>query len=136
MCAIDKSAVRVLVAEDNHALANVLRFNLQRAGIAVTVANNGKQAIELLGREAFDLLMTDFQMPGVNGEQLCRAVRQDLQLEDLPIVLCSAKGFELDIQGLKSEYRISEVLYKPFSMQAIVNLVQNLVVPKSSCSDV
>lgn len=128
--------MRVLVAEDNYALANVLRFNLQRAGLAVTVANNGLHAIDLLGREAFDLLMTDFQMPGANGEELCRAVRQELHLEQLPIVMCSAKGFELDIQGLKSAYGISEVLYKPFSIQTIVNVVQNLLYPKSTCSDV
>lgn len=136
MCVIDKNAARVLVAEDNYALANVLRFNLQRAGFAVTVANNGMQAIDLLGREAFDLLMTDFQMPGANGEQLCRAVRHDLLLDRLPIVLCSAKGFEVDIQALKSEYGISAVLYKPFSVQAIVNLVHNLVSPTSPCSGV
>ena len=136
MCAIAPKTSRVLVAEDNYALANVLRFNLQRAGIAVTVANNGLQAIDLLGREAFDLLMTDFQMPGANGEQLCRAVRRELQIEHMPIVMCSAKGFELDIQGLKSEYGISEILYKPFSVQAIVNIVRGLVSPQPSCSEV
>lgn len=136
MSAIDNEALRVLVAEDNYALANVLRFNLQRAGFAVTVANNGMQAIEYLGREAFDLLMTDFQMPGVNGEELCRVVRQELQLDSMPIVMCSAKGFELDIPGLKAQYGISEILYKPFSVQAIVSLIQTLATPKAPCSDV
>lgn len=136
MHATNQNAMRVLVAEDNYALANVLRFNLQRAGLSVTVANNGLHAIDLLGRDAFDLLMTDFQMPGANGAQLCHAVRNELQLEHLPIVMCSAKGFELDIQSLKAEYGISEVLYKPFSVQTIVNIVQNLVCPKSSPADV
>ncbi|MGN6543516.1 MAG: response regulator [Aureliella sp.] len=136
MCAIDNQAVRVLVAEDNYALANVLRFNLQRAGFSVTVANNGQLAMDLLAREAFDLLMTDFQMPGANGEQLCRAVRQDLQLDHLPIVMCSAKGFEVDIEALKRQYGISDFLYKPFSVQTIVHLVRKLLDPKPLCSDV
>lgn len=134
MYAIDKNTVRVLVAEDNFALANVLRFNLQRAGFAVTVAENGLQAIDFLARETFDLLMTDFQMPGVDGEQLCRTVRHDLKLE-MPIVMCSAKGFEIDVEGLKAQYRISKILYKPFSVQAIINLVQDLVTQPTPCSD-
>lgn len=133
---MDQQTIRILVAEDNYALANVLRFNLQRAGIDVTVANNGLQAIDLLGREAFDLLITDYQMPGANGEQVCRAARLDLKLAHLPILLCSAKGFELDIQELKAVYGISEVLYKPFSVQAIVVLVQGLVTPEPLRSDV
>lgn len=127
-----ENAPRILVAEDNRVLADVLRFNLQRAGFAVTVALNGTIAIAHLQQEVFDLLITDFQMPGVNGEQLCQFVREELKLDQLPILMCSAKGLELDIESLKSEYGVSQVIDKPFSMRQIVALAQTLIASKPS----
>jgi CheY-like chemotaxis protein len=129
---MDENGPRILVAEDNSVLADVLRFNLQRAGFAVTVATNGAIAINYLQQEPFDLLITDFQMPGVNGEQLCKVIRGELQLDQLPILMCSAKGLELDIGSLKSEYGVTQVISKPFSMREIVALAQKLTAAKPS----
>jgi CheY-like chemotaxis protein len=61
---------RILIAEDNRILSDVMRFNLQKAGFEVTVAENGTIAVEHLQLQAFDLLITDYQMPGLDGEQL------------------------------------------------------------------
>ena len=126
------NAPRILVAEDNRVLADVLRFNLQRAGFAVTVALNGSLAVTHLQQETFDLVITDFQMPGVNGEQLCQVIRRELQLDQLPILMCSAKGLELDIELLKSEFGVSQVISKPFSMREIVAIAQSLTALKPS----
>ena len=126
------NAPRILVAEDNRVLADVLRFNLQRAGFAVTVALNGSIAVTHLQQETFDLLITDFQMPGVNGEQLCQVIRKELQLDQLPILMCSAKGLELDIESLKAEFGVSQVISKPFSMREIVAIAQSLTALKPS----
>lgn len=120
------------MAEDNRVLADVLRFNLQRAGFAVTVALDGNLAIQHLRRDNFDLLITDFQMPGANGEQLCQLVRGELQLDQLPILMCSAKGLELNIDTLKSTYGVSQVIYKPFSMRQIVAFAQTLTASQPS----
>ncbi|MGN6136504.1 MAG: response regulator [Aureliella sp.] len=129
---MDGNAPRILVAEDNRVLADVLRFNLQRAGFAVTVALDGNLAIQHLRRDNFDLLITDFQMPGANGEQLCQLVRGELQLDQLPILMCSAKGLELNIDTLKSTYGVSQVIYKPFSMRQIVAFAQTLTASQPS----
>lgn len=113
---------RVLVAEDNRVLSDVLRFNLQRAGFSVDVARDGLQAMIELRNSAFDLLVTDFQMPGANGEQLCQFVRGELGNHDMPILICSAKGLELDAEEMRARYRVNKIIYKPFSMREIVKL--------------
>jgi two-component system chemotaxis response regulator CheY len=117
---------RILIAEDNRVLADVLRFNLQRSGFEAIVAANGSIAIEHLRNGTFDLLITDFQMPGVNGEQLCHAVRNQLDIQHMPILMCSAKGLEMNIEDITTRYGVSKIIYKPFSMREVVSVVQTL----------
>ena len=131
MVTMNSSALRILVAEDNRVLSEVIRFNLQRAGFDVTVASNGAVAIQQLQEEPFDLLITDYQMPEVNGEELCLAVRNELHLEKMPILLCTAKGLELDLEHFQSLYGVIQVIHKPFSMQEITRLVRELTTPQS-----
>ena len=117
----------VLVAEDNGILADVLRFNLQRAGFEVVTVENGRLALEELQQRPFDLLITDYQMPEVDGQLLCKLIREQNAFEHLPIIMCSAKGLELDVQALCEEYRISKVISKPFSTQELVGLARALI---------
>ena len=132
LAAMNSSAQRVLVAEDSRVLANVLRFNLSRAGFDVTVAGNGVIAFQHLQHESFDLLITDYQMPQMNGEELCQAVREQLRIEHLPILICTAKGLEIDIEQMQSRYGIVQVIHKPFSMQEITHLVRTLTASQSA----
>lgn len=115
---------RILVAEDNPALGKVLAFNLERAGFQTTHALNGQAAAELAQQESFDLVITDYQMPGKNGEELCSSIRHDSINPDVPIALCSAKGLEVDIDRLTKEYGLVKVFCKPFSPSEIVAFAQ------------
>lgn len=114
---------KVLVAEDNNVLGDVVRFNLQRAGCNVTLSRNGKDAVEQLSTEAFDILLTDYEMPHINGAELCRIAREELDLQSMAIILCSAKSLEINHDRLKLEYSITEILAKPFSMRELIDLV-------------
>ena len=116
----------VLVAEDNPILADVLRFNLQREGFGVTVAKSGTMAIQQLSRQMPDVLITDFQMPGASGEEVCRHVREELKNLDLPIIVCSAKGIELNSSGFMERWNVAKIMYKPFSMREIVSIIAEL----------
>ena len=78
-------------------MSGVMRFNLQKAGFEVEVAENGRIAAEWLMAEPFDLLLTDFQMPEMDGDELCRRLRECPLNDEIPIIMVSAKGFELDI---------------------------------------
>jgi CheY-like chemotaxis protein len=120
---VNDSQPKILLAEDNRVMADVLRFNLERAGYAVTVAHDGQQALKICQHECFDLVITDYQMPGLNGEQLCRGIRGGGLQPDVTIFLCSAKTYEIDTQRLSQELQIRRVFYKPFSPRAIIAAV-------------
>lgn len=106
---------RILVAEDNQVMADVVRFNLQRAGYDVTMTSSGAEAWEVLQDAEFDLLVTDFQMPKMNGDELCRLILEKGEHKQMPIIMCSAKGFELNADQIREELNISQLIYKPFS---------------------
>lgn len=117
---------RILIAEDNRVMSAVLRFNLERAGYDVTAAFSGTQAFQFLQQEQFDLLFTDFQMPGMEGNELCRRVREDSRHAGMSIIMCSAKAFELDIERMQSELGISKVIFKPFSPMVVKQLIHEV----------
>jgi CheY-like chemotaxis protein len=110
----------ILIAEDNEVTSRVLRFNLERGGYEVFVAQDGQEALEFLGERSVDLLITDFQMPRMGGLELIASVRLTLPPDCLPIFLCSAKGLELDLELLQAKYHIDKVFFKPFSPKAII----------------
>jgi CheY-like chemotaxis protein len=126
---------RILIAEDNRVMSDVLKFNLQRSGYSVETVPNGRTALERLEREQFDLLMSDYQMPEVNGEELCRAARHCRPNREIPIIMVSAKGFELDVEGLTRELRLSAILYKPFSPRQVVETVQRVLAEREVMSN-
>lgn len=118
--------VAVLVADDNPVLAEIVRFNLQRAGFEVTVARDGEEAFQHLAARSYAALVVDYQMPRCNGEELCRRIRYDLGNTDLPICLLSAKGLELDSGKLNRDLGVSRVMFKPFSPSELVGVVKEL----------
>lgn len=113
----------VLVAEDDRVMGDVIRFNLERAGYRVTVARNGTEAWELLKSTTFHVLVTDYQMPGMNGEEVCRTFRANFPKTHLPIVLLSARGLELNVVRMKQELGIETLMFKPFSPRELVEAV-------------
>lgn len=121
------SAKRILVAEDNHVLSHVLQINLELGGFSVTVVADGEEAIRQLSTESFDLVITDYQMPKVDGAGLCRFIRDSETLRDLPIILCSAKGLELDSAAIERDWKVKKVFFKPFSMREMLRCVLSVL---------
>lgn len=117
-------APRILVAEDNHVLSAVLQLNLERAGFDVTVAADGALAVEQLRTSNFDLLICDLQMPQLDGREVCRVAREDLGLERLEILICTAKGLEVSLDELQSRFQVSAMIFKPFSMREVIELIR------------
>lgn len=115
----------ILVVEDNAALASVVRFNLQRAGFQVTVASNGRVAMEAVEEQAFDLIVTDQQMPEMTGCEFCAKLRTLDEYRDTPVILLTAKGLELELPRLRDELGIAATFLKPFSPREIVKAVQH-----------
>lgn len=118
---------RILIVEDNPAMSNVIRFNLERAGFEVEVATNGAEAARLFDEQSFDLVITDLQMPEMSGEELCRHIRRLAGPSTVPIVVCSAKGLEIDTARMFVDYELEQVLFKPFSPVKLVSLATSIL---------
>jgi two-component system, chemotaxis family, chemotaxis protein CheY len=123
-----RKARRVLTAEDNMATGVLIRFCLEKAGFDATHVNTGLKAWELLQREDFDLLVTDFQMPGLPGPELCTRIRQDPRLARLPIIGLTAKGLEIDSEHYLRDLGMTAMLMKPFSPSELMRLVKEKLV--------
>lgn len=114
---------RVLVAEDDPALRNVVRFHLERAGFEVFACRDGAEGWAMLQQHAVDVVVTDMQMPNLTGLELCERMRSSAAYEHLPVLMLTAKGFELDADRLRTELGVAEVMFKPFSPKQLARAV-------------
>jgi CheY-like chemotaxis protein len=115
---------RVLVAEDNAALAAVVRFHLERAGLQVDVARNGREAWNLLQSRSYAVVVTDQQMPELSGSEICSRMRLDPRLASIPVLMVTAKSLELESSKIREELGVWEMLPKPFSVCELTEKVQ------------
>ncbi|MCA9039794.1 MAG: response regulator, partial [Planctomycetaceae bacterium] len=117
------STQRILIVEDNKAMSSVLRFNIQKAGYEVFVANNGIEGLEIIRQHQIDFVITDYQMPQMGGYDFAVNMRQVPGYESVPLAMCSAKGFELNYDELFEKLHIIQLFYKPFSPREIVRFI-------------
>lgn len=114
---------RILIVEDDQAIARVLQRNLEREGFAVTAAEDGRTAIEALQAEHFDFVLCDYQLPDMTGEEVCRHIRSTAAHRHVPLALCTAKAHEIDVAGLVVELGLTQVFFKPFSLREITSAI-------------
>src|SRR5262249_8955396 len=107
-------AERILVVDDEPDLLELVRVNLRQAGYEVETSETGRDALELLRRTPPDLVVLDLMLPDVSGTEICRRMRSDIDLSDLPIIMLTAKADEVDrVVGL--ELGADDYVTKPFS---------------------
>jgi DNA-binding response OmpR family regulator len=117
---------RILVAEDDPDIANLLAHYLQRAGYEADLVSSGRDVIPRLRKAPPDLLLLDLMLPGLDGLEVCRAVRGDQQTAAIPIIMVTAKSEESDrIVGL--ELGADDYITKPFSPNEVVARVRALL---------
>lgn len=122
----------ILIAEDEAVQGLFLRTMLERSGFAATVACDGDQAWEWLQAGEFDLLITDYEMPKMSGEAICRHCRQHPRLNPLPVLMLTGKGFELDVRGLQAELGLQGIFFKPLSPRALLHAVEGCLPGKAA----
>lgn len=121
---------RILIAEDDAVFRRVIEFTLSRAGFTVTAARNGMEALQYIQQQPFDCLVTDQQMPQLSGIELINNIRSsNSQQQNVPIILCTAKGLELDSEFLTDHYDLAAVLHKPFSPRHLAELLDKCCTP-------
>ena len=113
----------VMVVEDEQNLRETLTYNLTREGYRVISASDGRTAIEMARREQPDLLMLDLMLPQVDGFEVCRTVRQEMQA---PILILTARDSEVDtVLGL--ELGADDYVTKPFTLRPLLARVKALL---------
>jgi two-component system response regulator RegX3 len=111
---------RILIVEDEESLADTVRYNLEREGYQVSVAADGRQALERFRAEPPSLVILDLMLPEVSGLDLCRAIRAE---SAVPIIMVTAKDSEADkVAGL--ELGADDYVTKPFSVRELVSRVR------------
>ena len=116
---------RVLIADDDAVVRDVVRRYLERDGLEVRMAGDGNEALRLLGTERIDVAVLDVMMPGPNGLSLCRTLRQGGDYS-VPVILLTALGEEDDrIAGL--EAGADDYLTKPFSPRELALRVRSVL---------
>ena len=118
----------IVIADDNRVMTDVVRFNLEKAGFTVHVARDGLDAWKLVETVCPAVLVTDYQMPRMNGEELCRKVRADQRFAGMAIVMLTAKGLEQQYLRSVNELGLYRMLFKPFSPRELVNTVRESLV--------
>ena len=110
---------KILVVDDEEDILELLKFNLSREGYQVLCAVSGEQALRLVRSENPDLIMLDLMLPGIDGLEVTRRLKNDPDTKNLPIVMLTAKGEEADIvTGL--ELGADDYITKPFSPRVLI----------------
>ncbi len=117
---------KVLIADDEYNIRNILDFSLNSEGFDVITADSGEDAFSLAVSELPDLVILDVMMPGQGGIETCRQIKADERTSGIPVILLTARGSREDRKaGTKAG--ADEYITKPFSPQKVVNAVQNFL---------
>ena len=110
---------KIIVVEDEPDLVDVVTYNLKREGYLVLAAQRGDEGLNLIRSERPDLVLLDLMLPGMDGLSICRQMKSDGSLSEIPIIIASAKGEESDVViGL--EMGADDYLAKPFSPRELL----------------
>ncbi len=111
------------MVDDERSIVDVLTYNLTKAGHQPIVARDGEQALQLANAERPDLVILDLMLPGIDGLEVCRALRK---AGDLPIIMLTAKDEEIDrVVGL--EIGADDYVVKPFSVRELMARVKSVL---------
>jgi DNA-binding response OmpR family regulator len=117
---------KILIAEDERDIRDLVAFTLRFAGHEVFAASNGEEAVELAPKVNPDLILMDVRMPRMTGYEACKILKADSTLKDIPVVFLSAKGQENEIQqGLSSG--AEDYLLKPFAPDQLTSRVNAIL---------
>ena len=116
-------AKQALVVDDEKLIVKGIRFSLEQDGMAVEVAYDGRQALEMAQNNAYDVILLDVMLPELNGFEVCQMIRD---FSDVPIIMLTAKGDDMDkILGL--EYGADDYITKPFNILEVKARIKAII---------
>jgi two-component system alkaline phosphatase synthesis response regulator PhoP len=117
---------RILVVDDEIYIVHILDFSLGMEGYEVVTALDGEQALERARSEKPDLIVLDIMMPKLDGYETCKRLKADPETKDVPVILLSAKGRNVD-QKVGFEVGADDYITKPFSPRKLVERINAIL---------
>jgi two-component system alkaline phosphatase synthesis response regulator PhoP len=117
---------RILVVDDEIYIVHILDFSLGMEGYEVITALDGEEALEKAFESTPDLIVLDIMMPKMDGYETCKALKADSRTKDIPIILLSAKGRNVDMQT-GYDVGADEYITKPFSPRKLVDRINTML---------
>jgi DNA-binding response OmpR family regulator len=114
---------KILIAEDERDIRDLITFTLRFAGYDVIAATNGQEAFELASQEMPDLVLMDVRMPRMTGYEACKRIKSEENTRHIPVVFLSAKGQEAEVNA-GMEAGAEEYILKPFSPDQLTEQVR------------
>ena len=119
------NSLSVLIVDDDKYTVHLVANYMRTLKLTAATANNGEEALAILRErpDEFGLVLLDLAMPHMSGFEVCRRIRQELQLPDLPIVAVTAR---VDLDSINQAYDvgINEIIHKPFSIKSLEALLR------------
>lgn len=128
------SKEKILVVDDEEDILELVRYNLVREGYTVACAESGEAALKAAASDPVDLVILDLMLPGIDGLEVARRLRQNTGTRDTPIVMLTAKGEEADVvTGL--ELGADDYVTKPFSPRILIARIKAVIRRRSGLAD-
>ena len=117
---------KILVAEDERDIQDIIAYNLQQAGYEVLLASRGDDALRMAKLQQPDLMLLDLMLPGLSGKEVCQAIRRDPNTSAMIVIMLTAKGEEVD-RVVGFEVGADDYVTKPFSIRELLLRVQTIL---------
>ena len=119
---------RILLCDDELHILRAAEFKFKRAGYEVICADDGEEGWAKIQEALPDIVVTDCQMPRLSGLGLAERIKNSPATKDLPVIMLSAKGFELSSAELQVKYGIRCLMAKPFSPRELFATVESVLI--------
>jgi len=121
---------KVLVVDDEIHIVHVVAIKLRSNGFEVITASNGQEAFEKACEQLPDIVVTDLQMPVMDGLQLVAKLRESDKTKDIPVIMLTGRSFTIEKEQ-KEQLQISDCLGKPFSPKELLKKIEDILYQKA-----
>ncbi|MCK5306571.1 MAG: response regulator [Candidatus Omnitrophica bacterium] len=118
---------RILVVDDEPDVLKVVTFRLGKMGHQIFSAVTGEEALDMVAKEAIDLVFLDLRMPGIDGSEVCKRIKSDERLKSIPVILLSASNASA-MSEIVDECKADGYLVKPFDVEDLIETVNRFIV--------
>jgi DNA-binding response OmpR family regulator len=117
----------ILLVEDEQFLANLLKSRLEKSGVEIQIAGDGAEALKLLKKSKFDLVLLDLILPKISGFEVLETIRTDPQLQNIPVMIISNLGQESDISRGQSLGAVEYIVKARVSIEELIEQVKKFL---------